>query len=137
MQNLSHNQTIDLFIEQVFKGDLAGAFSLCGDKVAFTIFRHPLDKHVPIYGTHIGKDAGITLFKNLANLLEFGDFEVECSIAADNHVIRYGRLAHTIRATGQPFNSLWTLIVRFNDVGQIILYRMHEDTAALEAAMQL
>lgn len=137
MQSLTHTETIDLFLQRVFQNDLVGALDLCDDDVKFTIFRHQTDEHVAIYGSHIGKTAGITLFENLAKMLEFGDFEVECSIAADNHVIRYGRLAHVVVQTAQPFNSLWTLIVRFNKAGKIILYRMHEDTAALEAAMQL
>lgn len=76
------------------------------------------------------------LFKNLADLFEFGDFEIEDSVVDKNYVIKFGSLAHTVRQTGKVFNSLWTMIVRFDEEGKICLYRMHEDTAALEVAMQ-
>lgn len=70
-------------------------------------------------------------------MFEFGTFKTEDSIASDNYIVRFGELAHTVKLTGDVFNSLWTMIVRFDDAGKICLYRMHEDTTALEAAMQV
>jgi ketosteroid isomerase-like protein len=135
MQRQFNSQVINQFLEYVFKGEYEHALELCADNVEFVIFRTNVDSQFPIYGTHTGKLAGMTLFKNLATLFEFGDFEVEDSVVDDNYIIRFGRLAHTVKRTGKVFNSLWAMIVRFDEAGKICLYRMHEDTAALEKAM--
>lgn len=133
----SNTQTLDQFITHVFTGEYEQAMQLCDKEVEFVVFRHDTDSQVPIYGNHIGHTAGVDFFKNLAQMFEFGEFEMEDSIIADNYIVRFGRLAHTVKHTGKIFNSLWAMIVRFNDGGEICLYRMHEDTAALETAMQI
>lgn len=137
MQTTSNTQTLDQFIAHVFTGEYEQAMMLCDTDVRFVVFRKQSDSQVPIYGTHIGQSAGTTFFKNLAEMFEFGTFEMEDSIASDNYIVRFGELAHTVKRTGDVFNSLWTMIVRFDETGKICLYRMHEDTAALEAAMQI
>ena len=108
---------------------------LCTTDVEFLVFRKESDSEIPIYGSHIGQAAGTLFFKNLAQLFEFGTFEMEDSIENDHYIVRFGELAHTVTNTGDVFNSLWTMIVRFDEAGKICLYRMHEDTAALEAAL--
>lgn len=133
---LSNSQVIDQFLGHVFQAEYEQAFQLCADNVDFIIFRTTINNQFPIYGTHTGKLAGMQLFKNLADLFEFGDFEIEDAVVDKNYVIKFGSLAHTVRQTGKVFNSLWTMIVRFDEEGKICLYRMHEDTAALEVAMQ-
>lgn len=133
---LSNSQVIDQFLGHVFQAEYEQAFQLCADNVDFIIFRTTINNQFPIYGTHTGKLAGMQLFKNLADLFEFGDFEIEDSVVDKNYVIKFGSLAHTVRQTGKVFNSLWTMIVRFDEEGKVCLYRMHEDTAALEVAMQ-
>ena len=137
MQSPSNTQTLDQFIAHIFMGEYEQAMQRCDENVKFVVFREDTDSQVPIYGTHSGKDEGINFFKNLAKMFEFGEFIMEESIVADNYVIRFGKLAHTVKHTGKVFNSLWSMIVCFNDAGEIELYRMHEDTAALEAAMQI
>jgi len=137
MPSQSNAQTLDQFVTHIFVGKYEQAMQQCDENVKFVVFRENSDSQVPIYGTHSGKHAGIEFFKNLAKTFEFGEFVMEESIVADNYVIRFGKLAHTVRHTGKVFNSLWSMIVRFNDAGEICLYRMHEDTAALEAAMQI
>jgi ketosteroid isomerase-like protein len=137
MQTTSNTQTLDQFIANVFTGEYEQAMMLCDTDVKFVVFRKQSDSQVTIYGTHIGQAAGTTFFKNLAEMFEFGTFEMEDSIASDNYIVRFGELAHTVKRTGDVFNSLWTMIVRFDEAGKICLYRMHEDTAALEAAMQI
>ena len=136
MTALANSRTIDKFLQHVFTANYEAAFQLCAANVEFIIFRTATDSQFPIYGKHTGKSAGTELFNNLAELFEFGDFEVEDSVVNDNYVIKFGRLAHKVKRTGKVFNSLWTMIVRFDSAGKICLYRMHEDTAALEAAMQ-
>ncbi|MGO1283242.1 MAG: nuclear transport factor 2 family protein [Psychrobacter sp.] len=126
MPSQSNAQTLDQFVTHIFAGEYEQAMQQCDENVKFVVFREHPDSQVPIYGTHSGKNAGI----------EFGEFVMEESIVADDYVIRFGKLAHTVRDTGKVFNSLWSMIVRFNDAGEICLYRMHEDTAALEKAMQ-
>ena len=101
------------------------------------VFRKENDDQVPIYGTHVGQAAGIAFFKNLAAMFEFGTFEMEDPVESDNCIVRFGELVHTVKRTGDIFNSLWTMIVRFDEAGKICLYRMHEDTAALEVAMHI
>ena len=128
---------LDQFIAHVFTGEYEQAMQLCDKEVKFVVFRDDSDEQVPIYGTHTGHLAGTELFKNLAQMFEFGEFVMEESIVADYYIVRFGRLAHRVKSTGKVFNSLWAMIVRFNDAGEICLYRMHEDTAALETAMQL
>lgn len=137
MQTQSNTQTLDQFVTHVFTGEYEQAMMLCDTDVKFVVFRKESDSQVPIYGTHIGKVVGTTFFKSLAEMFEFGIFEMEDSIASDNYIVRFGELAHTVKRTGEIFNSLWTMIVRFDEAGKICLYRMHEDTAALEAAMQI
>lgn len=137
MPSQSNAQTLDQFVTHIFVGEYEQAMQQCDENVKFVVFRENPDSQVPIYGTHSGKNAGIEFFKNLAKTFEFGEFVMEESIVADNYVIRFGKLAHTVKHTGKVFNSLWSMIVRFNDAGEICLYRMHEDTAALEAAMQI
>ena len=137
MPSPSNAQTLDQFVTHIFVGEYEQAMQQCDENVKFVVFRENPDSQVPIYGTHSGKNAGIEFFKNLAKMFEFGEFVMEESIVADNYVIRFGKLAHTVKHTGKVFNSLWSMIVRFNDAGEICLYRMHEDTAALEAAMQV
>lgn len=137
MQTQSNTQTLDQFVTYVFTGEYKQAMMLCDTDVKFVVFRKQSDSQVPIYGTHIGQAAGTTFFKNLAEMFEFGAFEMEDSIASDNYIVRFGELAHKVKRTGDVFNSLWTMIVRFDKAGKICLYRMHEDTSALEAAMQI
>ncbi|MER2163650.1 MAG: hypothetical protein ABS921_05925 [Psychrobacter alimentarius] len=137
MQKKSNTQTLDEFVTHVFTGEYEQAMALCNSDVKFVVFREENDSQVPIYGTHIGQGAGTVFFKNLAKMFEFGTFEMEDSIASDNYIVRFGELAHTLKRTGDVFNSLWTMIVRFDAAGKICLYRMHEDTAALEAAMHV
>ena len=137
MQTTLNTQTLDQFVAHVFAGEYEQAMKLCNTDVEFVVFRKDSDSQVPIYGTHTGQSAGITFFKNLTQMFEFGAFEMEDSIASDNYIVRFGELAHTVKRTGDVFNSLWTMIVRFDKAGKICLYRMHEDTAALEAAMQI
>ncbi len=137
MQTTLNTQTLDQFVAHVFKAEYEQAMKLCNTDVEFVVFRKDSDSQVLIYGTHTGQSAGITFFKNLTQMFEFGAFEMEDSIASDNYIVRFGELAHTVKRTGDVFNSLWTMIVRFDKAGKICLYRMHEDTAALEAAMQI
>ncbi|WP_201596960.1 nuclear transport factor 2 family protein [Psychrobacter vallis] len=137
MQTKSNIQTLDQFVAHVFTGEYEQAMQLCDKNVEFVVFRKESDSQIPIYGTHIGQAAGTIFFKNLAQMFEFGTFAMEDSIASDNYIVRFGELAHTVKRTGDVFNSLWTMIVRFDEAGKICLYRMHEDTAALEAAMQI
>lgn len=133
----SNIQTLDQFLAHIFTGEYEQAMQLCDSQVQFVVFRKKTDDQVPIYGTHIGQQKGITFFEDLAQLFTFGDFEVEDSIASNSCIVRFGRLAHTVKQTGLVFNSLWVMIVRFDETGKIVLYRMHEDTAALEMAMDI
>lgn len=137
MQTTLNTQTLDQFVAHVFAWEYEQAMKLCNTDVEFVVFRKDSDSQVPIYGTHTGQLAGITFFKNLTQMFEFGAFEIEDSIASDNYIVRFGELSHIVKRTGNVFNSLWTMIVRFDDAGKICLYRMHEDTAALEAAMKV
>lgn len=133
----SNVQNLDQFLAHIFTGEYQQAMQLCDTKVNFVVFREDSDSQVPIYGTHSGHAAGIKFFESLAQMFEFGEFVMEESIVAENYIVRFGKLAHTVKRTGNVFSSLWSMIVRFNDAGEICLYRMHEDTAALEAAMQI
>lgn len=137
MLSQSNTQILDQFIAHIFTGEYEQAMQLCNAQIKVVVFRENMDSQVPIYGTHVGKQQSITFFKNLAELFTFGDFEVENSIVSDDYIVRFGKLAHTVKRTGKVFNSLWAMIVRFDDAGKICLYRMHEDTAALETAMQV
>lgn len=137
MSASSNTQTLNQFLQHVFQAEYEQAMQLCSTEVKFVVFRPEVSDQVSIYGAHTGKGKGIELFKNLAKLFTFGDFEIEDSVVTDTHIVRFGRLAHTVNQTGRTFNSLWAMIVRFDDKGKIVLYRMHEDTAALETAMDI
>ena len=137
MSTSTNTQTLDHFINQVFAGNYTSAMQLCDASVKFVVFREQGDPQVPIYGTHVGHAAGTAFFQQLSQLFDFGTFEMEESIEAEHYIVRFGTLAHTVKHMGKVFNSLWSMIVRFDDAGKICLYRMHEDTAALEAAMHI
>lgn len=137
MPSPANVQTLDQFIAHIFSGEYEQAMQLCDTQIKVVVFRESTDSQVAIYGTHTGKQQSIKLFENLAELFTFGDFEVEDSIVSNDYIVRFGKLAHTVKRTGKVFNSLWAMIVRFDEAGKICLYRMHEDTAALEMAMQV
>lgn len=134
-ESITNLEKAERFLANIFQGEVSQALDLCAEEVAFTIFRLQSDKQIPIYGKHVGKKAGLVLFNNLSQLFDFGEFEVEATVKEGEHIVKFGRLSHTVKQTGKVFESLWVLIIRLNTRGEIVLYRMHEDTAALESAI--
>lgn len=135
MSLLTNVETVERFLDSIFQGEVSQALDLCTEEVAIIIFRLQPDTRIPIYGKHVGNTAAFVLFNNLSQLFDFGELEVEATIQEVEHIAKFGRLSHTVKKTGKVFESLWVLIIRLNPKGEIVLYRMHQDTAALESAI--
>ncbi len=123
------------FFADVFAGKLPEALAACAEDVAFISTRPEASERVRAYGTHRGHAGASTFFRIFGETLEPGAFEVHDTIAQGQHVVMYGRLKHTARATGRPFASDWALVMKFDDAGKLSLYHFYEDTAALEWAL--
>ncbi len=67
-------------------------------------------------------------------MIEPGDFAIEGRFGTGGFACLFGRLRHTVRATGRPFPSDWALVTRSKD-GRLTHYHFYEDTAALADAM--
>jgi ketosteroid isomerase-like protein len=66
--------------------------------------------------------------------LEFTEFVPERFVTEGDTVVALGRFAGRARATGRPFASHWAMEWTFKD-GAVKSCRVHEDTAALAAAV--
>lgn len=132
---MTYQTQAEQFLSNVFTGELDAALAACADDVVFISTRPDASERVAAYGSHVGHEGARRFFQIFADTLEPGEFEVQVTIAQGAHVVMYGRLKHTARATGRPFASDWALIMRFNDDGKLALYHFYEDTAALEWAL--
>lgn len=132
---MTYQTQAEQFLSNVFTGELDAALAACADDVVFISTRPDASERVAAYGSHVGHEGARRFFQIFADTLEPGEFEVQATIAQGAHVVMYGRLKHTARATGRPFASDWALIMRFNDDGRLALYHFYEDTAALEWAL--
>lgn len=132
---MTYQTQAEQFLSNVFTGELDAALAACADDVVFISTRPDAFERVAAYGSHVGHEGARRFFQIFADTLEPGEFEVQATIAQGAHVVMYGRLKHTARATGRPFASDWALIMRFNDDGKLALYHFYEDTAALEWAL--
>jgi ketosteroid isomerase-like protein len=81
-----------------------------------------------------GKDQWGQYFQMVGGALEFTEFVPERFIAQGDTVVALGHFAGRARATGRPFASHWAMEWTFKD-GAVTSCRVHEDTAALAAAV--
>lgn len=132
---MTYQTQAEQFLANIFSGRMDLALKACADDVVFIGARPEPSDRVAAYGRHVGHDGAERFFQTFADTLEPGDFKVDATIAQDRHVVMYGNLKHTARATGRPFVSDWALVMRFNDDGRLALYHFYEDTAALEWAL--
>ena len=123
------------FLADVFAGKLPEALAACAEDVVFISTRPEPSAQVRAYGSHRGHAGAAAFFQTFADTLAPGEFEIHDTIAQGQHVVMYGRLKHTARATGRPFASDWALVMKFDEAGKLVLYHFYEDTAALEWAL--
>lgn len=81
-----------------------------------------------------GKDQWGQYFQTVGGALEFTEFVPERFIAQGDTVVALGHFAARARATGRPVTSPWAMEWTFKD-GAVTRCRVHEDTAALAAAL--
>lgn len=137
MNETSYLEIAQSFLNQVFQGEMDEALSLCAENAHFIGSRPQPSNIVSTYGTFKGSKGALELFSNFAEMLEPGDFNIDQSMEASNHVIMYGTLKHVAIKTGRDFASDWALIIKFNSDRKIVLYHFYEDTASLEWSLGL
>ncbi|MGD9891701.1 MAG: nuclear transport factor 2 family protein [Dehalococcoidia bacterium] len=81
-----------------------------------------------------GKAEWGRFFQDVGQAIEFTEFAPERFIAQGDTVVALGHFAGRARATGRPVASHWAMEWTFQD-GDITHCRVHEDTAALAAAV--
>ncbi len=81
-----------------------------------------------------GKAAWGQYFQDVGQALEFTEFVPERYISQGDTVVALGRFAARGRATSRPVTSHWAMEWTFKD-GAVTSCRVHEDTAALTAAV--
>ena len=122
-------------IGAIFSGAMETAMALIAPDAVFVSTNPRSNPDNAMHGTFIGHDGAAAFFAGFGATLEPGDFEVTAAFGDDTHAALYGRLAHTVRATGKPFVSDWALITNVKD-GKLTLYHFYEDTEALAKAMK-
>lgn len=123
------------FLAAIFSGAMETAMALTSPDAVFVSTNPHSNPGNPMHGTFTGHDGAAAFFAGFAEVLEPGDFEVIAAFGDESHAALYGKLRHTVRATGRPFVSDWALIARIKN-GQIALYHFYEDTEALTEAMR-
>ncbi|MGH1416550.1 MAG: nuclear transport factor 2 family protein [Pelagimonas sp.] len=123
------------FLGAIFSGAMEAAIALTSPEAVFVSTNPHSNSGNPMHGTFVGHEGAQAFFGGFADVLEPGDFEITAAFGDDRHAALYGKLKHSVRATGKPFVSDWALITRFKD-GKLILYHFYEDTEALAEAMR-
>lgn len=132
---MNYQHQAQQFLSDIFAGKLPDALAACAEDVVFIGTRPEPSEKVRAYGRYQGHAGAAAFFQTFGETLAPGQFDIHATIAQGQHVVMYGRLQHTARATGRPFASDWALVMKFDEAGKLALYHFYEDTAALEWAL--
>ena len=105
---------INNFLGAIFSGKMDEALALVDETATFISARPEKNPNNPLHGTFIGHEGAKAFFGGFGELLEPGAFDTEHQLEKDNHVVMYGTLEHTARATGKKFKSDWSLICKID-----------------------
>ena len=97
------------------------------------VFLAPGPDTVPIYGNFYGKDGVRDFIRILGELFDTEAYEIYDIVEKDDYIFTIGLMKHRVKKTDRMFECEWSLVCKVKD-GQIISYKMFEDTAALEKA---
>jgi len=97
------------------------------------VFSAPGPNTVPIYGDFYGKDGVRDFIRILGELFDTEAFKIYDVRESGDYIFAIGLMKHRVKKTGRLFECEWSLVCKVKD-GQIISYKMFEDTAGLENA---
>lgn len=127
---MSEITPIEKFFSSLKQGDIEGAVDTVHEEAEFSA---PGPDTVPIYNEFHGKKGVREFIRILGELFDSEAFEIYDLVQKDNYVFATGLMKHRVKRTGKLFECEWALVSKVKD-GKIILYKMFEDTAALEKA---
>lgn len=127
---MSEKNAVEKFFSALAEGNIDKALETVHKDA---IFSAPGPDTVPIYGDFRGKDGVREFIGILGELFDTEAFEIYEVKEADDYIFAIGLMKHRVKKTGRLFECDWSLVCRVKD-GQIISYKMFEDTAALENA---
>ena len=127
---MDEQNAVQQFFSALGDGDIDKALEAVHEEAVFSA---PGPKTVPIYGDFFGKQGVIEFVGILGNLFDTEAFEIYEVRESGDFIFAIGLMKHRVKKTGRMFECEWSLVCKVKD-GQIISYKMFEDTAALEKA---
>lgn len=115
------------FLGHIFAGEMSQAMDLVDESAQFI---NDMD------GVFIGHQGAQEFFGKFGETFIPGEFMIEDSFGDNVHAAFYGKLSHTVKATGKLFNSDWALIGKVQNK-KIVMYHFYENTLVLQKAMRL
>ena len=98
-----------------------------------------LPDNVPFGGEYLGRDGVAKYFGKMAESFVLGSYHFDKFefIEADNSVVLVGfEEGAKVPSTGKVFDLHFVWVIKFNDQGEIIFLREHNDTAAISDAFK-
>lgn len=127
---MNKQNAVEGFFSALVDGDLEKALESAHED---TVFSAPGPNTVPIYGDFHGREGVRDFIRILGELFDTEAFEIYEVKEVDNYVFAIGLMKHRVKKTDKLFECEWSLVCKIKD-GQIISYKMFEDTSALEKA---
>ncbi|GJM15015.1 MAG: hypothetical protein DHS20C13_03420 [Thermodesulfobacteriota bacterium] len=127
---MSELNAVQKFFMGLEEGDLEKALESVHEDAVFSA---PGPDTVPIYGNFYGKDGVRDFIRILGELFDTEAYEIYDIVEKDDYIFAIGLMKHRVKKTDRMFECEWSLVCKVKD-GQIISYKMFEDTAALEKA---
>lgn len=130
MSGLPEINAVEKFFSSLKQGDIEGAIDTVHEEAEFSA---PGPDTVPIYNTFHGKEGVRQFILILGELFDTEVFEIYDVVEKDYWVFATGLMKHRVKKTGKLFECEWALVSKVKD-DKIVLYKMFEDTSALERA---
>lgn len=127
---MNKQNAVEGFFSALAEGDLEKALESVHEE---TVFSAPGPDTVPIYRNFHGREGVRDFIRILGELFDTQAFEIYDVKEVDEYVFAIGLMKHRVKKTNRMFECEWSLVCKIKD-GQIISYKMFEDTAALENA---
>ena len=127
---MSEQNAVQRFFIGLEEGNLEKALEAVHEDAVFSA---PGPDTVPIYGNFYGKDGVRDFIRILGELFDTEAYEIYDIVEKDDYIFTIGLMKHRVKKTDRMFECEWSLVCKVKD-GQIISYKMFEDTAALEKA---
>ncbi|GAA4666238.1 nuclear transport factor 2 family protein [Streptomyces youssoufiensis] len=131
MSTESTRATIDAYLAKTRARDLDGAVALFSEDVDWDA---PASGAAPWSGRRSSRAEVAEFFRLLHEYLAPQDFTVTHTVVEGDHGVIIGHLTDTVKATGATLATPFAAHVTVRD-GQIVGYRLFEDTHALAKAL--